>query len=59
MLDKDKIHDECGFWYYNHKSAPNWIYLGLYALQHRGQKGQVWSVLTVQVLTSHRGRSDL
>ena len=32
-------HEECGiFGVYNHKEAANLTYLGLYALQHRGQE---------------------
>jgi amidophosphoribosyltransferase len=32
-------HEECGiFGIYNHKEAANLTYLGLYALQHRGQE---------------------
>ena len=43
MLDKlhgfDKFHDECGvFALYGHPEAANLTYLGLYALQHRGQE---------------------
>src|SRR5438105_7988865 len=35
----DKFHDECGvFGIVNHKDAANLVYLGLYALQHRGQE---------------------
>ena len=35
----DKFHDECGvFGILNHKDAANLVYLGLYALQHRGQE---------------------
>ncbi len=35
----DKFHDECGlFGVYNHAEAANVAYLGLYALQHRGQE---------------------
>jgi amidophosphoribosyltransferase len=35
----DKFHDECGvFGIYNHPEASNLTYLGLYALQHRGQE---------------------
>jgi amidophosphoribosyltransferase len=35
----DKFHDECGvFGVLRHKDAPNLVYLGLYALQHRGQE---------------------
>jgi amidophosphoribosyltransferase len=49
MLDKldvfdkpdvlDKLHEECGvFAIYGHPEAANLTYLGLYALQHRGQE---------------------
>jgi amidophosphoribosyltransferase len=35
----DKFHDECGVVaIYGHPSAANLAYLGLYALQHRGQE---------------------
>src|SRR5438067_12971299 len=35
----DKFHDECGvFAVLNHENAANIVYLGLYALQHRGQE---------------------
>jgi amidophosphoribosyltransferase len=35
----DKFHDECGlFAVWNHTEAANVVYLGLYALQHRGQE---------------------
>jgi amidophosphoribosyltransferase len=35
----DKFHDECGvFAIYGHPEAANLVYLGLYALQHRGQE---------------------
>ena len=39
-LDLDeKFHDECGlFGAWNHAEAANVAYLGLYALQHRGQE---------------------
>lgn len=34
------IHEECGiFGVFNHTEASNLTYLGLYALQHRGQEG--------------------
>ncbi|GER93283.1 amidophosphoribosyltransferase [hot springs metagenome] len=34
------IHEECGiFGVYGHPEAANLVYLGLYALQHRGQEG--------------------
>jgi amidophosphoribosyltransferase len=41
MLDKfpDKFHDECGvFGVLGRADAANLVYLGLYALQHRGQE---------------------
>src|SRR5260370_30947307 len=35
----EKVHDECGlFGVWNHAEASNVAYLGLYALQHRGQE---------------------
>ncbi len=35
----DKPHEECGvFGIYGHPEAANLAYLGLYALQHRGQE---------------------
>ncbi len=38
LLD-DKLHEECGvFAIYGHPEAANLTYLGLYALQHRGQE---------------------
>ncbi|MBI4843359.1 MAG: amidophosphoribosyltransferase [Nitrospirae bacterium] len=39
-LPLDKFHDECGVvGVYNHSDAANLTYLGLHALQHRGQEG--------------------
>jgi amidophosphoribosyltransferase len=38
-LPFDKFHEECGvFAVYGHPEAANLAYLGLYALQHRGQE---------------------
>ena len=38
-LERDKFKDECGiFGVWNHSEAANLAYLGLYALQHRGQE---------------------
>ncbi len=35
----DRFHDECGlFGVWDHPEAANLVYLGLYALQHRGQE---------------------
>jgi amidophosphoribosyltransferase len=39
-LSDDKFHDECGVCgIFNHPEASNLVYLGLHALQHRGQEG--------------------
>lgn len=39
MQHLDKMHEECGiFGIYGHPEAGNLTYLGLYALQHRGQE---------------------
>ncbi|TAN37887.1 MAG: amidophosphoribosyltransferase [Nitrospirae bacterium] len=39
-MSQDKFHEECGvFGVYGHPEAANLTYLGLYALQHRGQEG--------------------
>jgi len=38
-FEHDKLKEECGiFGIYNHPEAANMVYLGLYALQHRGQE---------------------
>ncbi len=37
--ERDRFHDECGvFGVHGHPEASNLAYLGLYALQHRGQE---------------------
>lgn len=39
IVSSDKFHDECAvFGVYGHEEAANLTYLGLYALQHRGQE---------------------
>ncbi|SLM48622.1 Amidophosphoribosyltransferase [Nitrospira japonica] len=39
LISPDKFHDECAvFGVYGHEEAANLTYLGLYALQHRGQE---------------------
>lgn len=39
IISPDKFHDECAvFGVFNHPEAANLAYLGLYALQHRGQE---------------------
>ena len=40
LLSSDKFQEECAvFGIYGHPEAANLTYLGLYALQHRGQEG--------------------
>jgi len=40
LITPDKLHEECAvFGICGHKEAANLTYLGLYALQHRGQEG--------------------
>jgi len=39
-MEPDKLHEECGvFGVFGRPEAANLVYLGLYALQHRGQEG--------------------
>jgi amidophosphoribosyltransferase len=50
----DKFHDECGvFAVLNHENAANIVYLGLYALQHRGQESA-----GIASVSSDRRRSE-
>jgi len=49
----DKLHEECGVvGVYGHPEAANLTYLGLYALQHRGQE-------STGIVSSHKGRMHL
>jgi len=51
----DKLHEECGvFGIYGHPESANLTYLGLYALQHRGQESAGISVIQDGVLNEHR-----
>ncbi len=52
----DAFHDECGvFGVYGHPEAANLAYLGLYALQHRGQESAGIVSSNGKALISHRG----
>jgi amidophosphoribosyltransferase len=52
----DRFHEECGIvGVYGHPEAANLVYLGLYALQHRGQEGAGIVVSDGSILLSHRG----
>ncbi len=51
----DKFREECGVMgIYGHPEAANMVYLGLYALQHRGQESSGIVSSDGKVLTSHR-----
>src|SRR2546429_1606488 len=52
----DKFHEECGVvGVFGHPEAATLAYLGLYALQHRGQEAAVVVAATGEALISHRG----
>jgi amidophosphoribosyltransferase len=51
----DKFHEECAVMgVYGHPEAANMVYLGLYALQHRGQESSGIVSSDGKVLISHR-----
>jgi amidophosphoribosyltransferase len=52
----DKFHEECGVVaVYGHPEAATLAYLGLYALQHRGQESAGIVASNGEALISHRG----
>ncbi|HVN88076.1 MAG TPA: amidophosphoribosyltransferase [Candidatus Binatia bacterium] len=52
----DRFREECGIvGVYGHPEAANFVYLGLYALQHRGQEGAGIVSANRDILISHRG----
>ncbi len=54
--EDDHVRDECGlFAVFGHDEAPKLVYLGLYALQHRGQEGAGIVASGNGNLTAHRG----
>jgi len=55
-LDDDHLHEECGvFGIFGHPEASTLTYLGLYALQHRGQEGAGIVAFDDGHLIAHRG----
>lgn len=52
----DSMHEECGiFGIFNHPDAADMTYLGLYALQHRGQESSGIAVSANGTITMHKG----
>jgi amidophosphoribosyltransferase len=52
----DAFHEECGvFGVFGHPEAANLVYLGLYALQHRGQESAGIVSSNGKALIAHRG----
>ncbi len=55
-IDGDHLRDECGvFGVSGNIEAPTLTYLGLYALQHRGQEGAGIACWDGKTLNGHRG----
>jgi amidophosphoribosyltransferase len=52
----DRFREECGIvGVFGHPEAANLVYLGLYALQHRGQEGAGIVSASNDILISHKG----
>ena len=54
-IDDDKFHDECGvFGVLGHAEAANITYLGIHALQHRGQESAGIAALDAGQIQVHK-----
>ncbi|MEO5339783.1 MAG: amidophosphoribosyltransferase [Magnetococcus sp. MYC-9] len=57
LLVDEHFHDACGiFGVFNHAEAANLVYLGLYALQHRGQESAGIVSVDERIFHCNRGR---
>src|SRR6266850_1242768 len=58
--EDDHFHDECGvFGVYGHEEAAKLVYLGLYALQHRGQESAGIVSTDGKDLYAHRAMGEV
>lgn len=55
-MSSESLHEACGvFGIQNHPQAANLTYLGLYALQHRGQESSGIAITSGEGITVHKG----
>jgi amidophosphoribosyltransferase len=60
ILQDDKFHDECGvFGIFDHPEAAKMTYLGLYALQHRGQESGGIAISDGERIVCERGMGQV